>query len=219
MDARLRPQHRHGHALLAPLIGADHAQQLAQRHRLHTGITAGRTPGLGAGFAPVGCTAQLHAVIGLQRHQQAVQHPRALPLGLAVQVEGLGRADRLRARARLAPACGLAGRLARGLAGRLARGLVQAALERIQQVPRVLEVSLPQQGRALARQAVGGIGGQGVVRHHHAARRGQAAFTAPSSLVVNALVVPVQHGNFLGQGTKKSARRSGPWTAISSRAA
>ena len=211
MDARLRPQHRHGHALLAPLIGADHAQQLAQRHRLHTGITAGCAPGLGAGFAPVGRTAQLHAVIGLQRHQQAVQHPGALALGLAVQVEGLGRADRLRGRARLAPAC--------GLAGRFARGLVQAALERIQQVPRVLEVSLPQQGRTLARQAVGGIGGQGVVRHHHAAWRGQAAFTAPSSLVVNALVVPVQHGNFLGQGTKKSARRSGPWTAISSRAA
>ena len=158
---------------------------------------------MGASFTPVRGAAQLDGVIRLQSHQHAVEHTGPLALCHAVHVKSLccSRCRLVAGRAQL---------LAR-LGSAFACRLVQTALERINEQARVVKIALPEQCRTFTRQTVGGVGGHGVICHYHTAWRGQAAFAAPCSLVVSALVLPLQHVEFLRDGeTKKSARRSGP---------
>ena len=165
------------HALLAPFMRADHAQQLTQRD--HTGRAIGRAPGLGAGLAPVGRAAQGDGVVASYRYQQRAQRARALRLRLAVQVKALGR--------------GGPGQLLRGLGGCLGVLAVGAAHQGLQQLARILEVAAPQQGRALAGQAVGAVGAQRVVGRLHAGGRGGATLGAPAGALRLALFAPFDH--------------------------
>ncbi|MCY1301610.1 hypothetical protein D9M68_739680 [compost metagenome] len=175
-------QRRDLHAFPAPFVGADHAQQLAQRR--HIGL-AGGAVGLFTGFAHIGRAAQRHAVVGLERQQQHAQRAGALRLRQPVQVEGLG---------------GGAGR-ALGLLARPA-GLLRLALgapcHGVEQLARVLEVAAPQQGSALAGEPVGGVGAGGVVGDHHAARRRVAGLGAPGGAALGAVLGPVDAGQFAG---------------------
>lgn len=126
-------------------------------------------------------------MVAFHRNEQHAEHPSPLGLGLAVQVEGLRRCSHRR-RNRLAAAF---------RAAAWAAPAVGPAHQRLQQVPGILEVTLPQQSRAFAGHAVGRIGGQRVVGHHHAARRGDAGLRVPLRAAVLAAVVPVDHA---GQG-------------------
>jgi len=101
-------------------------------------------------------------VAGVKFHQQHAQRARALCLGLAVQVEGLGDRHRL------------------GGFDALAFGhLVDAPGDGLQQLAGVLKVATPQQAGAGAGQAVGTVGAQGVVGQHHTLGRRAATFAAP----------------------------------------
>ena len=161
--ARRFAQHGNFDARFAPFVCPDNAQQLAQRD--DGGLTGGRPPGLGNGGAPVGRAAQGDRVIGLQGDEQRAQGARALRLRLAVQVETL-----LRARSR---------RLRYRTGRRFGRLVVRAACQCLQQLAGVLEVAPPQHPSAGARQAVGAVGAQGVVRQFHAARRAHPGLTVP----------------------------------------
>ena len=71
-----RPQRGDGHAFLAPLEGADHAQQLAQRY--HRSLPVAGPPGFAAGQAVVGRAAQRTGVLAVQADQQLAQHTGAV---------------------------------------------------------------------------------------------------------------------------------------------
>lgn len=175
---RRRAQCRHLHALLAPFVRAQQAQQLAQRG--DRPLARGRAPGLGAGLAPVGRAAQRDAVVTLERDQDGREHTGTLGLCLAVQVKGLCRCRHRQ--------------LLRRPGSRLAGLALGPAHQRLQQVARVLEVALPQQACALSRHAEGGVCGQGVIGSDDTARHGSAAFGAPLGLPGLALMGPRDHG-------------------------
>ena len=141
-------------------MGTDQALQFAQRDPIRF---IGRAIGLGAGGHHVRGAAQGDVVPGFHRNQHLPQNAGALGLALAVQVKGLGRVGRPLTSPRLA--------------------LVQPAHQGLQQLPRIVEIALPQQGRALADQAVGAVGRHLVVGHHHAARRRHARLAAPAGSV------------------------------------
>ena len=75
-------------ALLAPLVGADHAEQFAQRD--HRGLPAAHAPYASAQASlHIRRAPQGNTVIRLQRQQQHAQGAGALGLGLAMKIEGL----------------------------------------------------------------------------------------------------------------------------------
>lgn len=86
-------EHRDADALAPPLVRADEAEQLAQRHhegpRSEIGI---RRPGdrLGKDLCHLGRAPQRDARAGLEGDQQHPQRTRALRLRHAVEVEGFG---------------------------------------------------------------------------------------------------------------------------------
>ncbi len=161
-------------AFLAPLMGADDALQFAQRGHERRVIVA---IGFAAGLPHVGRAPQRNAVIGVEGQQQHVEDAGALRLRLAMQMEGFGRAG--------GGFCGLA-----GLAGLAAVLAIGPARQRLQQLPRILEVAAPQDGRAFARQPVSRIGRQGIVAGHHAPGRRGAAFGAPERAAGFARLAP-----------------------------
>ncbi len=161
-------ERRHQHALAPPLVRADEAEQLAQRHH-EGGVGQVRVrrarDRLGEHLGHRGGAPQRDLRAGLEGNQQHAERARALRLRHAVEVEGFGGGGRR------------PGRLAR-----LARAAVGAARHRLQQLAGVVVVAAPQQRAALAGQAPGGVGLHGVVGHHHAARWRLAALGAPARL-------------------------------------
>ncbi len=158
-------------ALLAPLVGADQAEQFA--HRGHIG-RRGRAVDLRAGLSHLGRAAQRHRVAGVERQQQHAQRARALRLRQPVLVERLGHVGR-----RLGRALGLA---------------VGAAGHGLEQLARVLEVAAPEQGHAFAGQPERRVGGRLVIGNHHALWRRQAGLGAPQRAALGAVFGPVDGG-------------------------
>jgi hypothetical protein len=150
---------RNLYPLLAPFVRADDTQQLA--HRGDIALVC-RAVNFHAGLPHVRSPAQRNRVIAFERQQQHSQRARALRLCLAMQMKGFGRRCRR----------------GRGFPSRLA---IDAPRKRLQQLPRVLEVAPPQQRRPLACEAVGGIGGRGVVRDDNPIGRRRTALRAPAS--------------------------------------
>ena len=139
IDAALDGRYRN--ALLAPFVGADYRQQFAQGN---DGILVCRAIGFQAGRPDVLGTAQRHAVVGVQRHQQQAKQGSPPPLIEAMLREGLGRRRRfpLATQARLT-------------LGPPAQGL--------QQIAGILPVATPEHGDAFPGMAIGDIGPQPIV--------------------------------------------------------
>jgi hypothetical protein len=93
MDARL--QCGNFHALLAPLVRADQAEQFPQRS--HIGFVRNAV-GFLAGQMHIGSAAQRNTMPRLERQQQHPQRAGALRLCLAMQVKGFGGRAGRRAR-------------------------------------------------------------------------------------------------------------------------
>lgn len=169
MDRRAA-ERRDRHALLAPLVRADEAEQFAQRHdRRHT---AGAVRLL-AGRPHVGRAAQRDRVIGVQRDQQHAERAGALRLRETMQVE----------------------RIDAGRGFRLLRFAFDTARHRLQELARILEVALPDERGALASETVGRIGREAVVGGHRALRRLHAGFGTPAHGMIDAVGVgPVEKG-------------------------
>ncbi len=131
-------QGRDLHALLAPLVRPDHAEQLRQGD--HRRFVCGPV-GLGARPTYVGGSAQGQGVVGLQQDEEPAQDSGTVTAGPSLQVEGLGR-----------------------IVAGPDRFPVDATAHRLEKPTGVVEVAAPQQCRALAGQAVGGVGFRTVVR-------------------------------------------------------
>ena len=85
---------------------------------------------------------------------------------------------------------------------------VHPAHHRLQQLPCILKVTLPQQRRAFTGLRVGGIGLRRVVSRHHAFGRRDAGFGAPARMVFIAAVGPGQRrGSRVDRHKKQSAVR------------
>jgi hypothetical protein len=117
MDARA--QRRHLDAVPAPFVGADDAQQLAQRTDIRLGRLAMR---LRAGFHHIRRAAQRNHMTGFERNEQHAQRAGTLRLRQTVLVEGVAHRRR-----------------------RLARLAIDAPRQGLQQLPRILEIAAPQQ--------------------------------------------------------------------------
>ena len=194
MNAELRhARHSQGHALLAPLMRAQRAQQFTQGNddAARTLIGGNVAPGLAAGLAPVRGAAQGAMPAGIELDHHAGQNACPLRQRLAVQVEGMGK-DRL--------GVFLAGPPMASLGGRLTCRLVQAAAQRRQQLPGILEIAAPQHRLAFAGQAVGAVGRQAVVGDDDAARCGHGAVRAPQRCLRGLVLLPLQQGPVLGRG-------------------
>ena len=168
------------HADATPFMRAGHAQQFAQRGDRCARGGVRRTPRFGAGLLDIGGAAQRNAVVRIEGQQQHAQHARSLRLGQPVLVKGVGD------------------RHCRGGLFALARGhLVGAARQRLQQLPGVVKVAAPEQGRALAGQSVGGVGSGGVVGQDDALGRWRAALRAPPRGAFLARFKPVDNRRFV----------------------
>ena len=149
-------------ALEAPLVGAAHTEQRPQRGERGP---VGGTKGFRTGLSHVRRAPQGYPVLGIQRHEQRAQRPRALCPGLSIQMEGLCRRCRRRGGRRfVAPS----------------RPAVGASGQCHQHLARILEVPPPQQRGPLAGKPVGLLSAGAVIRDDHARGGRRSAFRAPA---------------------------------------
>ena len=155
-------------SLLAPLVSADQAQQLAQRG--HRGLLfLSRTVSFKASLPHVGCALERHAVVVRQRYEQHSQRARAPGAGLAIAMKHIGHRWRYRGR-----------RGRRGAPRRRSLLTINATRQRLQQQAGILEITLPQQRGSIAGVAIGGVRCHAVVGDDHAPRRRCSALGAPT---------------------------------------
>lgn len=167
---RRAAERRNRHALLAPFVRADEPEQFAQRHHRRR---AARPVRFLARGAHVGRAAQRNRVVAVERDQQHAERACALRLRETVQVECLDARGGLR----------------------LLRLALDAPRHRLHELARILEIALPDERGALAREAIGGVGRQAVVGGHRALRRRYAGFGAPAHGMIDAVGVgPVENG-------------------------
>ena len=136
-----------------------------------------RTDGLFTGQAHIGGAAQIQSVLAIQHHQQLVQHAAALRLGLSMGMKRLGHG------LVVGSTCRCFG---------LAWWFVNAAHQGLQQLSRILKITLPQQACALTSQTVSGVCAHAVVGQHHPLGRFQAIVSMPQRLLCLGLRRPMQ---------------------------
>ena len=161
-------------ALLAPLVRADQAEHLTQRHHRRL-RRAART---------------------LPRRRRCTSGARRSGIAYCSS-SGSSSIASVRARCDCASRCRL--KVSIGEGGGVSSAFFFAffglcfdtARDRLQQLARVLEIAAPQDRRAFARQAIGRIGGHLVVADHDALRRRVAAFRAPARRAAFAVFLPM----------------------------
>src|SRR5258706_2201145 len=164
---------------------ADQAEQFAQGN--HRRRCAARAPGFSARRAQIGGAAQGNAVIRVQRNQQHAESTGALRLRQTVTVEDIAHFRRAGIRGRRAS-------LDVFFIGAPVVAPLAPPCQRIQYLPRILEVAAPQQGGALAGKAIGGIRRDGFIDNHDAPRRIYPGLGAPARATGFAGFFPLQDG-------------------------
>ena len=164
-----RAERRDGHSLLVPLVGAEHTLQLGERDQ---GALLQLPVRLPAGVGDVRSAPQGEPCAGFEEHDDPAEHFG--PFGALGAMRAEQRSD--------VEVLG-------------DHPVIDAARDRLQQLPGTVEIASPQQSAAAAQAAQGGVRGEEVVHDLDARGRRGAVLGAPARRLLDTVLGPADHGH------------------------